>query len=284
MNRTSCLIAIAVIAVPLFGLLVFFGSVVGLGGLGGDGAGEDPSAIATTGETVNPGVLTDDVPTALATLFKEAGGQVGVPAALLAAISQQECNRVWVVPEATLTRLITNNEDFPLRAKDSSNDLGHLGCAYDNGSNVWGPMQFQYMTFFGFPICTQRGDKRCVRYEWEGLSFTDRWARSIVNTPKYHPSNHPIPQPKAPGGQASAFTGRRPASILSLKDAVYAAAIKLRADAGRASLPKSADWSQDEVTRAACAYYGQCSFDGVSYGNDVTRNYNKYRQKLGTES
>jgi hypothetical protein len=275
MKQTYCIIA--AIAVPIFGVLIFFAAVLGIGGLGGDGQGEDPGS-GVTGETVNPGTLTDEVPTALGNLFKDAGGQVGVPAALLAAISQQECNRVWVVPEATLTRLITNNEDFPLRAKASNTDLGHLGCAYDNGSNVWGPMQFQYMTFFGFPTKSSCGGSRC--YTWEALTFNDTWARSIAQIPRFNPANHPAPLPGAPGGQSSAFTGHRPASIISLKDTVFAAAIKLRADAGRGNQPKSADWTLSEVTKAACSYYGQCSFDGVNYGNDVTRNYTKYRQKL----
>ncbi len=279
-----------IIALIGFALLIFGAGLVSLVGLGlmsssSEGENPNPSQSETTTGTditpVNPGNLNGRVPELLAELFKAAGGSVGVPAALLAAVSNQECGRTWDISEAILRPLIEKNEDFPLRGRASSSDLGHMGCAYDNGSNVWGPMQFQYMTFFGFPNCTQIVRKRCVRWTWENKHYYDRWAQSFVaQNPNYHPGRHPQPLSGAAGGQTSSFTGKNPASILSMKDAVYAAAIKLKADSGRSSKAKSAEWSLDEISRAACRYYGQCSFDGVNYQNDITRKYKRYSEQL----
>lgn len=265
-------------------MAILFGAAVV--GIGGDfGQGEDPHA-RTEGIDSGPvdaGSLSNEVPTILKELFKQAGGEVGVPAALLAAVSNQECNRVWQLSATVLQPLITNNEDFPLRVNDKQSDLGHMGCAYDNGSNVWGPMQFQYMTFFGFPRCRGKTTDGICPGGWqhEGKNYSSPWAKSFISeNPTQHPTRHPQPLAGTNGDQAGQLTGKKPASIISLKDAVYAAAVKLRSDAGRKKKPKSASWSDQEINDAACRYFGKCQQGEINYRQSVFAKYLRYKTTI----
>lgn len=218
-------------------------------GLGGNESGETITSQQSTGlQPGNAGPVSDAVPPLLASLFKDVGGQVGVPAALLAAISNQECNQLWDAARSnpeTIQGWITSNTDVDNR-----------GCGFDNGFRVWGPMQFQDTTF--------------------GLS---RGA---------DPRTHPQPTAGSFGDKAGKLTGHTPASMLNIKDAVTAAALKLLVDSGKTA---GETWQERHITKAAARYFGACDATytdrrsgrviTVHYCTDILAKYRRYGGQLG---
>ncbi len=188
--KWACLVPIVIIITLFFvGLL---GAVSFMAG-GANGEGEQITSEGGFGPSSDVGTVSDKVPDILVAVFKEAGAKYGVPAALLAAISNQECNQLWAVANS--------NPELVQSWITSNTDVDRRGCGYDNGFRVWGPMQFQDTTFG-----IGRGED---------------------------PRPHPIPRPGSFGAQAGTATGHQPPSMLNIRDVIYAAAIKLYKDSGK---------------------------------------------------
>lgn len=248
---------IIAITVPLLGMLIFFASVFGLSGLG-DGQGENPGTVAyiTTGES---GPLSDDVPAVLIDLFKEPSKLgIATPAAVLAAISHRECG--FINPDKGLWTMATKSPAIVKGWLTANEGLGvntppGQACNFDNGSRVWGAMQFQD-TSFAIP---------------EGAD----------------PNNSPPITPGSFGSQAEKFTKHRPASQVNVRDAVFAAALKLKFDSerhgsyvkGRRLPPRTnikknvTDWKKEDVYWAANHYQGDCS---GGYCDAIVANWEKF--------
>lgn len=214
--------------------------------------GESPAAAQgnsaqVVGGNADVGPVDTSIPPILARIYSEAGSKVGVPVALLAAIAQQECPQLW-----TATR---KSPEVVQGWIDKNIDVDSRGCGFDNGSRVWGPMQFQDTTF-GIP----RGSNAKA---------------------------HPVPQPGSFGDQAGKLTGHQPASMLNIRDSVYAAALKLRLDSrilvktnGRT--PNNADWEEQHIRLAAGRYFGACVGKAfgktVYYCDDIVRRWRALNQ------
>ncbi len=266
---------------PVVFIVIFVGLVGALSGFGGP-QGDSVGSGQTVGNFNNTGVGGNIQP-ALAALFTKAGNDTNVPDYFLAAINNQECGQVNSLSNDILTELINNNEPNTSKSLDPS--VAPKVCDFDNGSNVWGPMQFQYMTFYGFPT------GRKFNWSWLGHSYTDQWASSFVkNNPSFNPSAFPKPLAGKPGDQAASIIqaanpdsaiGSRPATIISLKDSVYAAAIYLRTLARR-SVSDNSPWTDEQLEKASCGYYGACADVNSNYWQSVKQKIENFKSKLGS--
>lgn len=232
-------------------MFVMFSGMFIMALLGYDGSQSSGESIVQTQTTPltsgDAGTLDSSVPPVLAEMFQLAGSTVGTPAALLAGISYQECNQLWGIAKSDpelVKRWITNNEDVDRR-----------GCGYNNGVNVWGPMQFLYSTF--------------------GV------AKGA------DPRNHPPLRSGSYGDVAGrTYTGHVPASMLNIKDSVFAAALKLQNDSKvkkktGGSKPRPQDWEATHVKEAARRYFGACvgrvGSKTVYYCDDILRRWQQYQ-------
>lgn len=215
------------------------------------------------GATIETGPVSDQIPPQLAAVFAEAREKTGTttPVSVLAAISLQECNFLWDYtrkhPEE-VERIINNNEDVAhvpngLSRAQRYTHPNHWGCGFDNGSRVWGPMQFLDKTF-GIP---KGADAK----------------------------THPVPREPGYGARASKFTSRAPgvsgqqgASMLSIKDSVYAASIMLYENAGK---PADKSWKEANVISTAKLYYGKCVYAGVNYCDDIVAKWKRFGGESG---
>ncbi|MFA5020346.1 MAG: hypothetical protein WC533_04585 [Candidatus Pacearchaeota archaeon] len=218
---------------------------------------ENPEAPATpetpeTPETPVETGLNDEVPEVLQPLFLEVSEKTGVPAALIAAISNQECSDLWGDAQTDPTKIIDliDNDKIP-----ASRDI----CNYNNKYNVFGPMQFRigkaYLKEHGMEIyqTTPDGKPNPNVGTWEGY---------VSNTAELLEIDEEALSP------------------LIIRHSVYAAAIKLKKDAGSPT-----DWTEAEIKEAAKGYFGACTAEQtiggkkvtVNYCDDIISKYNKYK-------
>lgn len=85
--------------------------------------------------------------------------------------------------------------------------------------------------------------------------------------------------------ETSKLTGHSPASRNNIRDAVFAAALKLRANSGvlkktKGELPQASDWTESNVKSAAKQYFGRCigkvRNTTVYYCDDIIRRWKQY--------
>lgn len=229
----------------------------GTGGQGeGVSSGESIAVSPQTGPRTDGGTTSDEVPAPLKKLFEEADDatDTSTPASLLAAISHQECGRLWTYTEKNLQivqTIIDNNDDVahvPVGLGDAKSRVhpNSWGCGFKNDSNVWGPMQFLDTT-------------------WGIASGADA-------------TTHPIPRAVGYGAKASQFTNRAPAfanqpvvSMLSIKDSVYGASIMLYENASQPTV-----WTEATVKKTAARYYGSCEGEHASYCQNIVSKWRRY--------
>lgn len=240
-------------AIGATGLLVIMLFAVAF--LVGDfGQGETPGT-APGGESAV--LATDEIPPVLAKVYNEVGNhqQIVVPPALIAAIAARECGLDHAKGTPVLLWKVATEEPATVQQWiDSNQDVDRRGCGYGNDFRVWGPMQFQDTTF--------------------GLS-------EGADVP-----NHPKPAPGSYGDQAGQLTKHRPPSMLNIRDAVYAAGIKLKQDSRvhqpfgwrQRKLPTKQninEWQDRDVYWAAYHYQGDCR---GGYCEWVLRYWNKWKE------
>lgn len=251
------------------GVAMFIIASIGAGGLAGLGSpkGDVPSDSSTALTPGEAGPISGRVPAPLAALFAEpAAAGIPVPAALLAAVSFQECGGLWQVDEATLKTWIDSNEVI----------LDRRACGYRNNeeSRAWGPMQFTEGTFFGRNLGGSIGG-----------------------------ANRPVPNSNTYGARVAQFIKHpAPASPIIIRDAIFSGALKLHNDSaglrrrgtrverptkGVAIEQDPAGWSETHAKNALGAYAGACDgnhrFGGgrrvrVAYCDQVIANWRRFSQ------
>jgi hypothetical protein len=140
----SKIITIGASAIGVFLLMVLLLGIA-LAASANDNQGESIKTAQTestaTG-SVDSGPLSDAVPPLLAGVFKEASSATGTPASLLAAVSYQECNRLWAHSR--------NHPDIVQVWIEKNLDVDNHGCGTNNYAGAGGPMQFLASTFNGY--------------------------------------------------------------------------------------------------------------------------------------